>query len=179
MSESENHSVVSNSWRPLGLYRPWVSPGQNTGVGGLSLLQGIIPTQGSNPGLPQCRRIPRILEWVVYPFSSRSSQTRKPTGVSCITGRFLTTPAIREAPREFEFGGQWDLITELPQDLRNRLLRGTNKTLCAPGARRKEQYSHKRLVQESLVEPWINSLASGQTTGREHSPTHEQNIRLK
>ena len=36
---------------------PWNSPGQNTGVGSLSLLQGIFPTQGSNPGLPRCRRI--------------------------------------------------------------------------------------------------------------------------
>ena len=36
---------------------PWNSPGQNTGVGSLSLLQGILPTQGSNPGLPHCRRI--------------------------------------------------------------------------------------------------------------------------
>ena len=35
----------------------WNSPGQNTGVGILSLLQGIFPTQGSNPGLPHCRRI--------------------------------------------------------------------------------------------------------------------------
>ena len=33
----------------------WNSPGQNTGVGSLSLLQGIFPTQGSNPGLPHCR----------------------------------------------------------------------------------------------------------------------------
>ena len=36
---------------------PWNSPGQNTGVGSLSLLQGIFPTQGLNPGLPHCRRI--------------------------------------------------------------------------------------------------------------------------
>ena len=52
------------------------SPGQNTGVGSLSLLRGIFPTQGSNPGLLQCRQIiyqlshkasPRILEWVAYP----------------------------------------------------------------------------------------------------------------
>ena len=42
-------------------------------------------------------------------------------------------------PREFDFGGQWDLITELTQDWGNRLWEGTNKTLCAPGARRKEQ----------------------------------------
>ena len=55
------------------------SPGQNTGVGSLSLLQGIFPTQESNPGLPHCGRIlyqlsqqgsPRILEWVAYPFTA-------------------------------------------------------------------------------------------------------------
>ena len=38
-------------------YSPWNSPGQNTGVGSLSLLQGIFLTQGSNPGLPHCRQI--------------------------------------------------------------------------------------------------------------------------
>ena len=43
--------------QPHGLYSPWNSPGQNTGVGNLSLLQGIFPTQASNPGLPHCRRI--------------------------------------------------------------------------------------------------------------------------
>ena len=43
--------------RPLGLYSPWNSPGQNTGVGNRSLLQGICPTQGSNSGLPHCKRI--------------------------------------------------------------------------------------------------------------------------
>ena len=42
---------------PHGLQNPRNSPGQNTGVGNLSLLQGIIPTQGSNPGLPHCRCI--------------------------------------------------------------------------------------------------------------------------
>ena len=52
------------------------SPGKNTGVGCHALLQGIFPTQGSNPGLPHCRQVlyclshqggPRILEWVAYP----------------------------------------------------------------------------------------------------------------
>ena len=41
--------------RPHGLYSPWSSPGQNTGVGSYSLLQGIFPTQGSNPGIPHCK----------------------------------------------------------------------------------------------------------------------------
>ena len=42
---------------PHGLHSPWNSPGQNTGVGIHSLLQGIFPTQGSNPGFPRCRKI--------------------------------------------------------------------------------------------------------------------------
>ena len=56
-SESESRSVMSDSLGPHGLYSSWNSPGQNTGVGSLSLLQRIFPTQGSNPGLPHCRRI--------------------------------------------------------------------------------------------------------------------------
>ena len=36
---------------------PWNSPGQNTGVGSLSLLQWIFPTQGLNPGLLHCKQI--------------------------------------------------------------------------------------------------------------------------
>ena len=36
-SESESRSVMSDSLRPHGLYSPWNSPGQNTGVGSLSL----------------------------------------------------------------------------------------------------------------------------------------------
>ena len=54
---SENHSVMSESLWSHGLYRPWNSPGQNTGVGSLFLLPGIFPTPGSKPGLPCCRRI--------------------------------------------------------------------------------------------------------------------------
>ena len=98
--------VVSDSLWPRRLYCLWNSPGQNTGVGSLSLLQGIFPNQGSNPGLWHCRRIlyqlnhqgsPRILEWVTYPFSSRSSWPRDWNGVSFIAGGFFTNWAIREA----------------------------------------------------------------------------------
>ena len=55
--KSESRSVVSDSLQPYGLYSPWNSPGQNTRVDSHSLLQGIFPAQGSNPGLPHCRRI--------------------------------------------------------------------------------------------------------------------------
>ena len=87
------------------IYSSWNSPGQNTGVGSLSLLQGIFPTQGLNPGLPHCRQIlyqlshkgsPRILEWVACPFSSGSCRHRNWTRVSCMTGGFFTSWAIRE-----------------------------------------------------------------------------------
>ena len=44
-SESESHSIVSDSLGRYGLYSPWNSPGQNTGVGSLSVLQGIFSTQ--------------------------------------------------------------------------------------------------------------------------------------
>ena len=73
---------MSDSLRSHGLYSSWNSPGQNTGVGSLFLLQWIFPTQGSNPGLPHCRQIlyqlshqgsPRILQWVAYPFSRGTS----------------------------------------------------------------------------------------------------------
>ena len=69
--ESEICSFVSNSLWPRGLYSPWNSPGQNTGVGSLSLLQGIFPTQGQNPGLPHCR-------WILYQLSHKGRR------MSCI-----------------------------------------------------------------------------------------------
>ena len=56
-SISESRSVISDPLRPHGLYRLWNSPGQNPGVGSLSLLQGIVPTQVLNPSLSQCWQI--------------------------------------------------------------------------------------------------------------------------
>ena len=85
---------------PTDCTSPWNSPGQNTGVGSCSLLQGIFPAQGSSPDLPHCTWIlyqlshkgnPRILEWVACPFSSGPSQLRNWTRVSCIAGKFFTS----------------------------------------------------------------------------------------
>ena len=70
-------NVMQWKWRSLSrvqvfatpwLYSPWNSLGQNTGVGSLSLLQGIFPTQRSNPGLPLCRQI-------LYQLSHQGSST--------------------------------------------------------------------------------------------------------
>ena len=68
---SESFSVMSNFLWLYGLYSPWNSPGQNTGVGSPSLLQGIFP----NPGI----------------------EPRSRTQVSCNTGRFFTSWTTRKA----------------------------------------------------------------------------------
>ena len=110
MSEwvSESCWVVSDSLQPHGLYNPWNSLGQKTGVGSLSVLQGIFPTQRLNPGLPHCRQflyqlshkgMQRILEWVAYHSFSGSSHPRNWTRVSCIAGGFFTNWVIREIPQ--------------------------------------------------------------------------------
>ena len=107
-SESESRLVTSDSLQPHGLHSPWNSLGQYTGVGSFFLLQGIFPTQGSNPGLPNCRQVlyqlshkgsPTILGWVTYPYCSGFSQPKNWTGVFCIAGGFFTNWAIREALR--------------------------------------------------------------------------------
>ena len=107
-------------WKSLSHVRlfvtPWIiqsaefsRPEYWNGLGSRSLLQVIFPTQGSNPGLLHGRQIlyqvshqgsPRILEWVAYPFTSRSSWPRNQIGVSCIAGRFFINWAIREAQQK-------------------------------------------------------------------------------
>ena len=49
---SNNRSAVSDSLWPHGLQSLWNSPGQNTGVGSPSLLQGNLPNPGNNPRSP-------------------------------------------------------------------------------------------------------------------------------
>ena len=65
-------SVVSDSLQPHELHSPWNAPGKNTGVGSLSLLQGLFPTQGSNPNLLHCR-------WILYQLSYQGKLCKEPT----------------------------------------------------------------------------------------------------
>ena len=76
-------SVVSDSvrphrWQPTKLCRHWDSPVKNTGVGCHFLLQGIFPTQGSNPGLLHCRQI-------LYPLSYKGSHEKGLLCVKCMS----------------------------------------------------------------------------------------------
>ena len=105
-----SRSVVSNSLQPVDCSPVGSSvqgdyPDKNTRVGCHAHLQGIFPTQISNPDLPHCRWVlyhlshqgsPRILERVAYPFSRGTSRPRNWTRDSCIAGRFFTSWATRE-----------------------------------------------------------------------------------
>ena len=106
-SESEvaqsGPSLRPHGLQPTRLLRPWDSPGKttgvgchcllpepqvkpkNSGVGSLSLPQGISPVQGSNPGLPHCRRI-------LYLQHHLGSPTRAPRCQLCGTPRGTNTP---------------------------------------------------------------------------------------
>ena len=77
---------------------PWHSPGYNTGVGSVSLLQGISPTQGSNPGILHCK-------WILYQLSYQGRPAHSgegndnPLQYSC-----LENPTDREAWRAIVHG---------------------------------------------------------------------------
>ena len=88
-SESENHSVMSDSLQPHELYSPWNYPGQNTGIGSLSLLQGIFPTQGLNLGLPLCRQI-------LYQLSHQGSPRILGAGSSSLLQRIFPTQELNQ-----------------------------------------------------------------------------------
>ena len=62
---------MSDSLQSHGLYSPWNSPGQNTGVGSRSLLQKIFPTQESNLGFLHCG-------WILYQLSHKGSNAGDP-----------------------------------------------------------------------------------------------------
>ena len=154
---SESCSVMFDSLQLQGLYSPWNSPGQKTGVGSLSILQGIFPTQGLNPGLPHCRQIlsqlshkgsPRILEWVAYPFSRGSSQPRNRTQVSRTAGGFFTIWATREAQ---EYWNGWP--TPPPGDIPDPGMEPASPTLQADSLPAELPYMHMYIYSFSNYFP--------------------------
>ena len=104
--KSESHSIVSDSLQPHGLYIPWNSPGQNTGVGSLSLLRGSSQPRDwslalqANSLSAEPQRKSKNTGVGSDPFSRESSQPRNRIRVSCIAGRFLT-----------ELSGKWVLAS--------------------------------------------------------------------
>ena len=103
-----SNSVRPQRWQPTNLFCPWDSPGKNTGVGCHALLQGIFPTQGSNP------RLLCFLHWQVgsLPLSHLGSLSAVPAAAaaaeslqSCLTFAALRTVA-HQAPLSMGFSRQ-------------------------------------------------------------------------
>ena len=104
-SESESHSVVSNSLWPHGLYSSWNPPGQNTRVSSLSLLQGNLPYPGIKPGSPalQADSFPTelIRKRLFVVFHNLFSQS---VIISCL----LTDLLVKKFPVFFQY--QWSSL---------------------------------------------------------------------
>ena len=81
-------AAVSNPLRPHGLCNLWNSPGQNTGVDCHFLLQGIFPTQGSNPGLLHCRQI-------LYQLSHKGSPLPLSNSSLDLSGKYFSKSGTR------------------------------------------------------------------------------------
>ena len=101
--------LVTQSWQtlqphglqPIRLLCPWISPGQNTGVGSHFLLQGIFPTQGLNPGLLHCRQ-------VLYQLT-----TREATQVSIRRQIYFYVRARMSGITQQALMTQWELGAEM------------------------------------------------------------------
>ena len=90
----ESHSVVSNSLWLQGLYSPWNSPGQNTGIDSISLLQGIFLTRESNRRLLHWR-------WILYQLSYGGS-TKKCVCI-CDISNYIAYPEMLVTIQSIEF----------------------------------------------------------------------------
>ena len=114
---------MSHCLQSHGLYRN--SPGQNTGVGSLSLLQGIFPIQGLNPGLLHCRQILYQLNYQGNPILKLNPNILVKVKVKSLSRvRLFATPwtVAYQAPPSMEFSRQeyWSgLPFPSPEDLPN------------------------------------------------------------
>ena len=99
LDEAQSESEVAQSCPSLcdpWTKSPWDFPGKNTGVGCHFLLQGIFPTQGSNPGLPHCRQ---TLYHLSYQGSPKHKLESKLLGKKSITSGVQMTSPLCQKPK--------------------------------------------------------------------------------
>ena len=93
---------MSDSLRPHGLCSPWNSPGQNTGVGSLSLLQGIFPRNQTRVSCIAGRFFTnwtmREVDWVTFTLGFPCGSTGKES--ACNAGDLGSTPGSGRSPGE-------------------------------------------------------------------------------
>ena len=179
---------LSNSLWPHGLYSPWDSPGQNTGVGSCSLFQGIFQTQRWNPGLPHCRRIPHQLSYQGSPITPKKFNyteqlhQRSSHAVKKVLGPTTDFPTWGSGKGTETPQGIWlwrpvgfDYRTPTGQETDS--LRARTKP-CAhqdPGGRSSDPTGY--WARLGCERPRGSGLRP--PTGKEHSPAHQQKIGLR
>ena len=158
-------------------------PGQNTGVGSLSLLQGIFPTQIFNPGCPHCRQIldqlshqgsPWILEWVAYPFSRGSSQPRNRTGVSFIAGRFFTNWTIINKGVKNSLNHKWNRLDCSDRDGKGQKKNAVSLSCSSCTRGEKAFFSYSSLEWKRVTKIYLTVLLAsyGRFSGGESQLKH-------
>ena len=176
-SQSESRSVMSDSSQPHGVYSPWNSPGQNTGVGSLSLLQGIFPTQESNPGLLHCR-------WIPYQLSHKRPHANVRVRTQTRLGDSKFPPFLRNSKKSLCWNGffstpVWlDRLLALELKAQGQILaRDQGKLLSLSGSESLiPQEKQKRHLPRLLQSPWVTLLtpqqghAQAQMVGCSHIP---------
>ena len=141
--------MSDSSWFQ-GLYSPWNFLGQNTGVGSLSLLQEIFPTQGSNPCLPHCRKILYQLSHKGSPVKTMGTITLARVGVPT---PWKLVPAEREKTLIVHYTVYWIVMKEMVTHQRlNKML--LEKTWGFPGGASGEEPG----CQCRRHETWVWSL---------------------
>ena len=132
--------------------------GQQWPVAGTGVLAGAVlggMACGINPlGGGRHQPYQRANGWAIYKLEN--NYTKEVLALLWKLQALQQTSATWGFSKETEYSQgicrSWDLITELPQNRGNKLLEGTDKTLCVPGLKRKEQRPHKRLSQTCLWE---------------------------
>ena len=184
----KSRSLFNSSW-PHGLYSPWNSPGQTTGVGSRSLLQGTFPVQGWNPGLPH-------LSWILHQLSHQGSPiTPKKFNytVQLYQRNSHTVKKVLGPTADFPTWGIWWRDWDSPGNLTleasgiwlqnfyrtgKQTFRGHKRNLVP--TRTQEKGAVTPLETEPDLPVSVQEApASGQATGKEHSLAHQQRIGLK
>ena len=109
-------SLQSHGLWPARLLCPWNSPDKNTEVGCHSLLQGIFPTQGWNPGLLHCRQILCRVTWEARNYPTQRSRRQFPPAIG---GTFLFD-GVRSLDLPVCFRGGQSGLSSLEKMLRQK-----------------------------------------------------------
>ena len=167
-SGGESSSVVSDSLRSHGLYSPWNFPGQNTGVGSLSLLQWIFPTQELNWGLLHCRRILYQLSYQGSPRGALEGASRPSPGCWSFHTSHWSQVGGGGSQGNSQLSVSWAMNTLARTSLWRGPMWVTRKRFTEAGRRMHRSGERHRFRVSGEAVGGANSAASALTLGKLH-----------